>query len=226
MLNFEVEPALLAKYVPRGTELDAHAGKTYVSLVGFQFLRTRIFGFLPIPFHANFEEVNLRFYVRHRESDAVKRGVVFIREIVPRRAIAMVARRAYGENYAYRPMRRSVRRGEGKIEARYEWRSGGKWGGMRVEASGNAKLPAEGSAEQFITEHYWGYAAQRDDGCMEYEVKHNPWSVWNCTGAAFDGDATDLYGQALASVLQRRPDSAFLAEGSAVQVLSGRRLPD
>ncbi|HKS81888.1 MAG TPA: DUF2071 domain-containing protein [Candidatus Acidoferrales bacterium] len=225
MLNYEVDPALLAKYVPRGTELDAHRGKTYVSLVGFQFLRTRMFGFLPIPFHTNFDEVNLRFYVRRREGQAVKRGVVFIREIVPRRAIVMVARRAYGENYTYRPMRHIVRRDAETIEARYEWRSGGKWGGLRVEAEGDAKLPVGGSAEQFITEHYWGYAAQPDDGCVEYEVKHEPWRVWNCTSAAFDGGAADLYGEALASVVLREPDSSFLAEGSEVQVLAGASLP-
>jgi len=224
MLNYEVEPALLAEYVPRGTELDAHGGKTYVSLVGFRFLRTRIFGVLPIPFHTNFDEINLRFYVRRRESEAVKRGVAFIREIVPRRAIALVARLTYGERYERRPMRHSLRRDPANIEAHYEWLSGCKWGGLHVNATGAASLPAEGSLEQFITEHYWGYAAQRDGRCIEYHVRHEPWRVWNCTSAAFDGYATDLYGQAFASIVARKPDSAFLAEGSAVQVLSGKLL--
>jgi uncharacterized protein len=224
MLNYEVEPALLTRYVPRGTELDAHGGKTYVSLVGFRFLRTRIFGLLPIPFHANFDEINLRFYVRRREGDGVKRGVVFIREIVPRGAIALVARMAYGERYESRPMRHKLRRDVTKIEAHYEWMSGGKWGGLHVNATGAASLPPEGSLEQFITEHYWGYAAQRDGGCIEYQVRHEPWRVWNCTSAAFDGYATDLYAQALVSVVARKPDSVFLAEGSAVEVLRGRLL--
>jgi uncharacterized protein YqjF (DUF2071 family) len=224
MLNYEVESALLAEFVPRGTQLDLHGGKTYVSLVGFRFLRTRIFGVLPIPFHANFDEINLRFYVRRREGDGVKRGVVFIREIVPRRTIAFVARIAYGERYERRPMRHNLHRGPTKIEAHYEWLSGCKWGGLHVAATGAASLPAEGSLEQFITEHYWGYAGQRDGRCIEYQVRHEPWRVWNCTSAAFDGYATDLYGQALASVVARKPDSAFLAEGSAVQVLSGKLL--
>jgi uncharacterized protein len=224
MLNYEVEPALLTRYVPRGTELDAHGGKTYVSLVGFRFLRTRIFGLLPIPFHANFDEINLRFYVRRREGDGVKRGVVFIREIVPRGAIALVARMAYGERYESRPMRHKLRRDVTNIEAHYEWMSGGKWGGLHVNATGAASLPPEGSLEQFITEHYWGYAAQRDGGCIEYQVRHEPWRVWNCTSAAFDGYATDLYAQALVSVVARKPDSVFLAEGSAVEVLRGRLL--
>lgn len=149
---------------------------------------------------------------------------MFIREIVPRRAIATVARLAYGERYERRPMRHLVRRDAGRLEARYEWRSGNNWGGLRVEASGEPRLPAEGSVEQFITEHYWGYAAQRNGGCVEYEVKHVPWRVWKCTSVTFDGYATDLYGDALARMLAWEPDSAFLAEGSRVHVLSGARL--
>jgi uncharacterized protein YqjF (DUF2071 family) len=254
ILNYEVDPALLAEYVPRGTEIDSHGGKTYASMVGFRFLRTRLFGAIPIPFHTNFDEINLRFYVRRRVGDAVKRGVVFIREIVPRWAIAAVARLAYGERYECRPMRHTLCRSAaaaaashadlaseasagsvgvrtprpegqaGGIHARYEWLSGCKWGGLRVEAAGEPELPADGSLEQFITEHYWGYAAQRDGDCVEYEVRHVPWQVWRCTSAAFDGYATDLYGRALAEVVARPPDSAFLADGSAVQVLSGRLL--
>ncbi|MGA8767010.1 MAG: DUF2071 domain-containing protein, partial [Candidatus Acidiferrales bacterium] len=100
MLNYEVEPRLLRPYVPRGTELDSFGGKTLVSLVGFQFLRTKLFGVLPLPFHSNFDEVNLRFYVRRPAVDGDRRGVVFIREIVPKRAVALLARVAYGENYS------------------------------------------------------------------------------------------------------------------------------
>jgi uncharacterized protein len=224
MLNYEVEPGLLEGYVPRGTELDRFGGKTYVSVVGFQFLRTRIFGFLPIPFHTNFDEVNLRFYVRRREGTMLKRGVVFIREIVPRSAIAMVARIAYGEKYVRRPMRHEVRRDGPKIQAKYEWRSSGAWNGINAMTTGAASLPAEGSLEQFITEHYWGYSAQREGGSVEYEVRHEPWRVWNCASAGFEGDAGELYGVELARIVSGKPDSTFLAEGSAVEVFSGYRI--
>jgi uncharacterized protein len=92
MLNYRVDPAILEQFVPRGTEIDSFPGSTYVSVVGFQFLRTKIFGVVPIPFHVNFDEVNLRFYVRRREGHEVRRAVVFVKEIVPRRAIAYLAR--------------------------------------------------------------------------------------------------------------------------------------
>jgi uncharacterized protein YqjF (DUF2071 family) len=63
LLNYAVDPCLLERFVPAGTELDVFEGRNYLSLVGFEFNRSRIFGFA-VPFHQAFEEVNLRFYVR------------------------------------------------------------------------------------------------------------------------------------------------------------------
>src|SRR6266850_1391491 len=103
MLNYAIDPALVQHLVPRGVELDFFAGKTYVSLVGFMFLRTRVLG-RRVPFHQDFEEVNLRFYVRRQVSGGTRRGVVFIREIVPKRAVAAVARLVFNENYVCLPM--------------------------------------------------------------------------------------------------------------------------
>lgn len=218
MLNYEVEPALLAKLVPAGTELDQWQGKTFVSLVGFRFLRTRVRG-IAIPFHRNFDEVNLRFYVRRSQGAETRRGVVFIREIVPRWAIAAMARRLYNENYIALPMdHRAESRGESGLSVEYSWRSQGGWNRMRLSSQGEPALAQEGSEEQFITEHYWGYTAQRDGGTVEYHVVHPSWRVWSGRGASFEGDVTELYGPALAAVLRQKPSSAFLAEGSAVSV--------
>jgi hypothetical protein len=107
MLNFVVDPAILAPLVPPGTELDFENGETFVSVVGFLFLDTRLLG-LPIPVHRDFEEVNLRFYVRKKSADAWRRGVVFIRELVPKRAIALIARTFYGEPYLALPMKHEI----------------------------------------------------------------------------------------------------------------------
>jgi len=225
MLNYEVDASLLLPVVPAGTELDQWGGKSFVSLVGFRFLRTRLFGFLPIPLHSNFDEVNLRFYVRRRVAGEVRRGVVFIREIVPRRAIAFVARTFYNENYCAAPMSHEIRSiGDDRLSVAYRWRSGDCDSKIRLETKGPSELPQEGSAEQFITEHYWGYAAQPDGGCVEYRVAHPSWRVWQTQEAAFEGDAEKFYGKELAAVLRGRPHSAFLAEGSAVTVMRGRSL--
>jgi uncharacterized protein YqjF (DUF2071 family) len=224
MLNYEVDASLLLPFVPNGTELDRWQGKLFVSLVGFRFLKTKVLG-LPIPFHANFEEVNLRFYVRRREGDEIRRGVVFIREIVPRRAIAFIARTFYNENYVALPMKHDVRPVKGSgLAVAYRWRNGGAWSAIRLSVQGEPELAAEGSEEQFITEHYWGYAAQPDGGCMEYRVEHPSWRVWSAHSAEFEGDVEGLYGRDMAGVLSGPPSSAFLAEGSAVTVMRGRKM--
>ncbi len=218
MLNYEVDAAMLLPLVPAGTELDRWNGKVFASLVGFRW-------FLPIPMHSNFEEVNLRFYVRRQAGSEVRRGVVFIREFVPRRAIAMVARTFYKENYVALPMAHEIRSaGDNRLRVAYRWRSGNLWNEMNLETDGDSKLPGEGSVEQFITEHYWGYSAQPGSGCVEYRVTHPSWRVWQVRGSAFEGDAEKLYGRELATVLEGKPQSAFLAEGSAVTVMWGRRL--
>jgi uncharacterized protein len=215
MLNYSVDPSLLEPLVPAGTELDMFEGKTYISLVGFEFNRTRVLGFA-VPFHQNFEEVNLRFYVRRGS----KRGVVFIRELVPRYAVAAIARWAFNENYSCVPMSHRIEPGN----AEYAWKLGSDACVMRIETQGESFLPREGSLSQFITEHYWGYASQKGGGCLEYEVQHPPWSVWNAKSASFSGNVDALYGLDFAQVLKREPDSAFLAKGSAVTVFKGTRI--
>jgi uncharacterized protein YqjF (DUF2071 family) len=224
MLNYSVDPALLTKHVPPGTQLDSFEGKTYVSLVGFRFLRTRLFGFLPVPFHTDFDEVNLRFYVRRRAGEKNRRGVVFVSEVVPKRAVALLARLAYGENYSRHPMRHRIEKTATKTSVEYQWRAGGEWCRLYARISGEAARPPEGSLEQFITEHYWGYAAQRSGGCADYRVAHIPWRVWSSPDAGFEGDAIAAYGAKLGPLFQRSPDSAFLAEGSPVRVFTGTRI--
>lgn len=224
LLNYEVDPGLLLPHVPRGTELDYWNSKAFVSLVGFRFVNTKVFG-VRVPFHSNFTEVNLRFYVQRCEQGDVRRGVVFIREIVPRRAIALVARALYNENYLALPMAHEIRDGkDGSISASYRWRSGGRSNEMRFESQGTPQPLSSGSEEQFVTEHYWGYAAQRDGGCLEYHVIHPSWNVWRAQHAEFVGDAEQLYGAAFAAVLSNKPSSAFLADGSLVTVMRGRRI--
>jgi uncharacterized protein YqjF (DUF2071 family) len=223
MLNYQVDPALLAPRLPTGTELDLFEGKAFVSLVGFRFLSTRLFR-IPIPFHRDFDEVNLRFYVRRREAGTAKRGVVFVQEIVPRLAISTVARLAYRENYRCLPMTHEISLTSGALRVQYTWRLERRWNRLTAHAAGAPREMAEGSAEQFIAEHYWGYCAQPGGGCLEYHVAHPPWRVWDVSHAEFAGDAEALYGAEFAAVLNKPPDSAFLAEGSPVTLFAGKRI--
>jgi uncharacterized protein YqjF (DUF2071 family) len=224
MLNYEVDPNLLAAYVPAGTYLDSFQNKTYLSLVAFRFLETKLFGIASIPFHRDFLEINLRFYVRRTTDSEERRGVVFLAEIVPKRMIALVAHTVYGENYLFRRMS-SV--GGSEFEDRtlkYGWRSKDSWCRLAAKGSESASYPSPGSLEQFITAHYWGYSAQSNGGSLEYQVVHPAWKVTTCTEAAFAGNPTPEYGPEFARVLTGRPSSAFIADGSAVTVCKGQGL--
>ncbi len=224
MLNYAVDPGLLNQYVPPGTSLDSFQGKTYISLVGFRFCRTKVLGHVSVPFHTDFDEVNLRFYVCRQDGGKIRRGVVFVAEVVPRRVIAATARLVYGENYKYAPMRHRIEIGAASKSAEFQWQVRGHWCGLSARFEGSPTLPQAGTLEQFITEHYWGYSAQPGLGCIEYHVSHVPWQVWKATHASFQGDASVLYGGDLASLLERQPDSAFVADGSPVIVFRGNRI--
>jgi uncharacterized protein YqjF (DUF2071 family) len=222
MLNFVVEPAILRPLVPAGTELDAWRGLTFVSLVGFLFANTRVLG-IPIPGHRTFEEINLRFYVRRGVNGELRRAVTFIRELVPRTAIAFTARALYNEPYRVAPMRHrfGAPRADGMpARVEYEWKSGAEWTTIDCTATGPAIPALSDSQEEFITEHYWGYTRQRNGSTIEYRVDHPPWRVASIEAPVITGELERTYGAVFASILRAPPASAFLADGSAVTVFA------
>ena len=225
MLNYEVDPAILTPFLPKGTELDRWNGRTFVSVVGFLFQKARILGF-SVPFHRNFEEVNLRFYVRRLSDDGWRRAVVFIKELVPRWAIAWTARTIYNENYISLPMSHHLLADkDGSFSGvSYEWKHKGKGNCLELIVKGQAANAEAGSQEEFMTEHYWGYGRQRDGGTLEYKVEHPKWRVWSTQSTRLDCDVRALYGEGFAGPLEKPPASAFLAEGSTVTVLKGQRV--
>ena len=216
IVNFAVDPAILVPLVPAGTELDFENGETFVSLVGFLFLDARLLG-LPIPLHRNFEEVNLRFYVRKKSADTWRRGVVFVRELVPRRAIALVAQAFYGEHYLALPMKHAVEHADSCLRVEYSWRRGRRWEALKMTGSGEPQSIPAGSHAEFITEHYWGYTRLRH-GCSEYRVDHPRWRVWPAETFQLSADIATLYGDQFDEPLNAEPRSAFIADGSPVEV--------
>lgn len=220
--NYTVDPAILTKHLPYGTELDLWKGKCYVSLVGFLFRDTRLKG-IAIPFHTDFEEVNLRFYVKRNEGGVLKRGVVFVKEIVPRHALMFVANTLYGERYQTLPMRHVLDVAQDGRRAAYEWKSRKGWNSFSVQGSaGPLDIPAA-SEEEFITEHYWGYTRLGNPRTGEYEVEHPRWRTFPMIAFSIDADFGELYGPEFSHLRKQQPDSVMLAEGSAVKV-RGRRI--
>lgn len=215
MANYEVDPALLGGWVPRGTEIDLDDGKCFISLVGFMFLETRVLG-VPIPFHINFEEVNLRFYTKRVIGDETRRSVCFVKEIVPRRAIAIVARVFYGEPYECWQM---AHERTGTLVA-YDWQRGSRRNRLSVEIDGSIGLPEPGSHGEFIIEHYWGYT-DRGNRVDEYKVEHPKWQLFSVKNELIDVDFGKTYGPEFAFMSAQKPYSVLLAKGSEVAVYKG-----
>lgn len=219
MANYEVSPELLAPRVPAGTELDLHEGRCFVSLVGFLFLDTRVNGFL-IPFHTNFEEVNLRFYVRRETEGEVRRGVVFVKEIVPRRAIATVARVVYGEPYECWQM--SHDRTDQTVS--YSWSRKTLTNNLSIVRGDNLGVPPANSHGEFIIEHYWGYTKRGAARTDEYRVEHPKWELFSVKDERIDVDFGATYGDEFAFLGKAEPFSVLLAKGSEVAVYKGSQI--
>lgn len=223
MANYIIEQATLLPYLPAKTELDIFNDKVYVSLVGFMFMNTRLMG-VKIPFHINFEEVNLRFYVKHYDHGEWKRGTVFIKEIVPKPAISFIANTIYHEKYNTKKMDHfSINQGKDLLTG-YLWKHKNKWN--RIEAiTETVALPMQsGSEEEFIAEHYWGYSKYNAHTTFEYNVRHPAWKVFKVKNYNIDCDFASLYGTEFASLQTTTPHSVFMAEGSVVSVLKKQRL--
>ncbi len=224
MINYDVDPAILKKYTPPGTELDLWEGKALVSMVGFMFNNTTVLG-VRWPWHINFEEVNLRFYVRYFDGTNWKRGAVFISEIVPKLMIALIANNLYKEHYRALPMKHSVTDiKNGYTEYLYEWKLNGKWNKLGATVNTTLKEIEAGSAEEFIFEHYWGYNTLSSIKTMEYEVEHISWQIGEVKDYMFDADVAELYGKEFVPYLSKPPHSAFFAKGSAIGVRMGSKI--
>lgn len=217
LISYSVDPNLLKPYVPAETSIDLFEGKAYISLVAFMFRDTRLMG-IPIPWHVNFEEVNLRFYVKP-DYDPSKRAVTFIREIVPRYMIATVANNLFDENYVACPMSHNV---SGQLY-QYGWNIG-RPNSLCATVDQPLAIPGKGTVGEFITEHYWGYASGRRR-TVEYEVQHPQWECCEVRNYSFDVDFEATYGSEFAFLKDREPEHVQFAAGSAVSVSFPRRLP-
>ena len=223
LANYRVAPALLEEFVPKHTELDLWRNTCYVSLVGFMFKNTRLLG-LKIPFHVHFEEVNLRFYVKHLGPEGWKRGVVFIKEIVPKPALTLVANTVYGEHYQTLRMDHTWQNTNDAQIVEYRWKIGSDWQSFKIESELESRKIKAGSETEFITEHYWGYTKISPDKTFEYEVTHPTWEAYPVKKYKIAVDFAAVYGSKFGILNEVTPVSVMLAEGSEITVENKRKL--
>jgi len=223
IVNYAVDPAMLKAYLPYKTELDFWKDNCYVSLVGFRFINTKLRG-ISIPFHTQFEEINLRFYVKYKEGNAWKRGVTFIREIVPKPALTIVANSIYKEKYITLPTRHSWKIDPDEIHVSYEWKFKGVWDSLNVTSLATPTDILPGTEEEFITEHYWGYTPVSRIRTSQYQVEHPRWQTYSVKSHRVNVRFSELYGPAFGILNNAVPDSIMLAEGSSIKVRAANRI--
>lgn len=219
MANYLIEPALLSEFVPRGTELDFWNGECYASLVAFKFYETKVLG-IPVPFHRNFLEVNLRFYVKRETGNEIRRGVVFVKEIVPRFAIAFIARTLYGE--PYETWRMSHTQTEKALS--YSWSNKKCENRVAMQIGENLGVPETDSHGEFIIEHYWGYTKRGANRTDEYKVEHPKWELFDVGNAEIKVDFGKTYGEKFSFLNDVKPKSILLAKGSEIAVYKGKKI--
>ena len=211
ILTYAVPRSLLEPHLPPGLSLDARDGRCFASLVAFDFLDTRIRG-RRIPGHVNFPEVNLRFYVR----DGLDRGVCFVREFVPRRAICWVAQAFYNEPYSPARMSSRIEHEAERIVVRHRFSRGAAVGELQVTGTGSPQIPPPDSPEHFFKEHSWGFGTSRRGALLRYRVAHPVWAIYRVEAFECRVDWASLYGPQWTQL--GRPVSVVLAEGSPVEV--------
>jgi len=215
MANYAIDPEIILPFVPKGTQLDFWENRCFISLVGFMFNKSRLNG-IPIPFHQSFEEVNLRFYVLRKEGATFKRGVVFIREFVPKVAVTTIANGVFHEHYETIRMKHEWQVGEKELSIKYAWKKN-KWHSLEITTDVNSHALVAGSMEDYFTEHYWGYT-QQNGHTLEYFVDHHPWEVYPARSFVVSVDFEMCYGKKFGFLSDTPPASVFLAEGSAISL--------
>ena len=223
MINYAIDTKILEKYVPNGTEIDFFDNKCYISFIGFMFENVRVLG-TKIPNHSDFEEVNLRFYVKRFENGVWKRGAVFISEIVPKSAITLVANTLYHEHYRTLFMRHEILEKENTKSFKYQWSLNTKWNTIKIETEKNPIDIEPNSEAEFITEHYFGYTKVNEKTTFEYEVRHPRWQQLKVITNNSEIDFEQVYGLEFAFVKNLKPTSVFLAIGSPISIEGKKKL--
>ena len=224
LFNYEIDAKILEQHIPKGTEIDVWNGKCYISLVGFRFENVKLLG-IKVPFHINFEEINLRFYVKRFENGEWKRGVVFIKEIVPKSSLSFIANSVYKEHYETLPLKYSITENKKeKVDFVYQWKTEKKWNTILVETEKNPIEIEINSEAEFITEHYFGYTKVNNEKTFEYEVKHPRWKQHQVTNHYLDVDFKRTYGNDFEFLNHQKPISVMLAAGSEISVENKKKI--
>jgi uncharacterized protein YqjF (DUF2071 family) len=213
LLTFEVPEALVRAHLPRSVAPDRWRGATHASLVALRMHDVHLRGWR-VPGFTEYPQVNLRVYARHGGDAAV----AFVRELVPSRVIAALARLRYGEPFAL--ARIASRVAEGRDDVSVEYRFGPVQPGYRVAvtASRAGAVPRDDSFEHYLLERTLGCREDRRGRLCVFRVTHPPWAIRAIASVAYEVDFAALFGTEWACLNALTPVSTVVAVGSAVAV--------
>jgi len=174
-LHWPVPLDTLRPLVPRGLEIDAFAGESYVSLIPFEIIESRPEG-APRAMATRFLETNVRTYVRGVDGEP---GVYFFSLEASSLLAVTAARLLFGLPYFHAAMR--MRREGTEIEYASH-RRGGRDATVEVAWSiGDASdVAADGTRDHFLIERYCLYVARRH-GLYRGRVRHRPYPLRRAT---------------------------------------------
>lgn len=217
-VNYEVDKEQLLPHLPKGLELDSHENKYYLSFVAMRFDNTKIKG-ISFPFHKRFEEVNLRFYVKRKLSNGTwRKGVVFISEIVPKRAITMIARILYNESYQTLTMSHQWSQDGNSQTIGYSLDKHNQSHNIQIVSNNENNDINPNSDEHFIIERYFGYTTSRKNKTIEYKVRHRPWQTQNVLDSKMTLNFEAIYGPEFSFLNDIKPNTIYYTEGSCTYV--------
>lgn len=197
-LHWQVDEGDLRPFVPAALELDRHRDRPWVSLVAFTMERIRPRYLPAFPPVSNFDEINLRTYVKFRG----KPGVHFLSIEGGKRTSCRVARTLSDLPYRYSQMERTANR----------FRSKNTKTGDELDISfriGNA-LNSGSATDNWLTERYALF--QDSPGVMNaFDIHHAPWPLQEIALEKFQ-----LNYPRFAALIGRAPDLAHYSPGVPV----------
>lgn len=212
-ITYAVDPEVLLPHLPEGLNLDIIDGKAFVSFVAFEFNDVKIKGF-KIPFHRKFPEINLRFYVNKNG----KRGVVFIKEYVPKYFVALVANKIYNEPYSAIKMNHSIHTTEDDLKVKHSFCVNKEWFNISVTGENKLSTPGSDSIEHFFKEHEIGFGKDKQNKTLEYKVEHPVWEIYPVKKMESTICFEKMYGKKWAFLNAEEPFNVLLAKGSKIKV--------
>ena len=109
----------------------------------------------------------------------LKRGVVFISEVVPHKIVSFLANKLYKEHYSTAKMASSILVENEIKQIKYTWQSQSQMYSIDTSFFDKQDDIEPNSLEEFIYEHYYGFTKVSARETWEYKVNHPRWQTGN-----------------------------------------------